>query len=280
MHRGSEPEPVAATSFDDRLALVRIWPVLPLVFGTYFTLVVLLPESLPATLSELVKVAALSGVVAAWWRRAFPRHGDAVLQVLGQHLRGTGWALAVLGAASTFCLTLAWLFLFRMWKLPLGLLPKVPASTWPGLGPSLVDALQAVLLMPILEEVLFRGLWFRKWRRRWGSTRAALASSLLFGIGHIDVVGSGIFGLVMALLYTRTGSLWAPIAAHCMSNALAQALRYYGWLASPGSDVSDQAAYAVALPLVALSAAWLVFFIRSSWRTLGRPIPLEPRATE
>jgi membrane protease YdiL (CAAX protease family) len=70
----------------------------------------------------------------------------------------------------------------------------------------------------IAEEWLFRGVLLHLWARRFGVRFAVLATSVLFAALHADVLGSFIFGVVMAALYVRTGTLVVPIVAHLMFN--------------------------------------------------------------
>jgi CAAX protease family protein len=72
----------------------------------------------------------------------------------------------------------------------------------------------------IAEEWLFRGVLLHVWAQRFGVRFAVLATSILFAAFHADVIGSVIFGIAMAALYIRTGSLLVPIVAHFLFNAL------------------------------------------------------------
>lgn len=77
------------------------------------------------------------------------------------------------------------------------------------------------------EELLFRGVIFAGLRKSMSLWPAALISSLLWALLHLAganlavVAVLAIFGLVLAWLYERTGSLWAPICAHAINNSLA-----------------------------------------------------------
>jgi uncharacterized protein len=72
----------------------------------------------------------------------------------------------------------------------------------------------------IAEEWLFRGVLLHLWARRFGVRFAVLATSILFAALHSDVIGSVIFGIVMAAVYIRTGTLLVPIVAHFLFNTL------------------------------------------------------------
>ena len=84
-----------------------------------------------------------------------------------------------------------------------------------------------VVAAPITEETLFRGLFFGALRTRAPFWLAAGASGVLFGAVHLasgDVAVAGLltlFGVILAWLYERTGSLWPPIILHMVNNAIA-----------------------------------------------------------
>jgi membrane protease YdiL (CAAX protease family) len=85
-----------------------------------------------------------------------------------------------------------------------------------------------VLVAPFAEEIFVRGFLFPAFIGRLGVFGAALVSGLLFGAVHItsiDTIGLiipiGAIGVVLALIYYRTGSLWATIATHLIINSIA-----------------------------------------------------------
>jgi len=85
----------------------------------------------------------------------------------------------------------------------------------------------------ICEELLFRG--FLMWYINEFSSIiiAVILSSVLFGLGHSyqglkGVLQAGGIGLVMAVVYIFSGSLWIPIALHISVDIYSGML---GWLA-------------------------------------------------
>jgi uncharacterized protein len=76
---------------------------------------------------------------------------------------------------------------------------------------------------PIGEEALFRGVIYRAIRARWGIRAAIFGSSLLFAASHINLLSVGVIfviGILLAVAYERTGSLWATLLMHCVYNGL------------------------------------------------------------
>jgi membrane protease YdiL (CAAX protease family) len=94
----------------------------------------------------------------------------------------------------------------------------------------LLTLLGAGVIAPIAEEFFFRGFLYTAFRRRTGFLGAALLSSLAFAIGHIDALGvvaaSFVMGIVLALMYEYTRSLWVTIVAHAINNAIAVVVLY------------------------------------------------------
>jgi membrane protease YdiL (CAAX protease family) len=93
---------------------------------------------------------------------------------------------------------------------------------------ALVTAFAMVVVAPIAEELVFRGVILRRWTHKWGFGRAALASSAAFAILHLDPPGAFLFALVMVHLYTRSGTLLVPMTAHALNNAIVVASIYAG----------------------------------------------------
>ncbi len=85
--------------------------------------------------------------------------------------------------------------------------------------------LYAVLLAPLVEELLVRGFLLRPLAKRLGDVGGILASALLFGALHLAdpqaVPPLILLGIVLAWLRLRSGSLWPSITLHVANNGLA-----------------------------------------------------------
>lgn len=81
----------------------------------------------------------------------------------------------------------------------------------------------AVVVAPVLEEIIFRGLLYPAVRRMGGRFLAVGVTSVLFGIVHQPPVVWApltILGVVLAYLVETAGSVLPCIAAHMAFNAL------------------------------------------------------------
>lgn len=88
------------------------------------------------------------------------------------------------------------------------------------------------ILPAISEELFFRGVLFRLSAKRYKNLVAPiLISALFFTILHGNVYGMpAIFidGIILAVIYYLTGSLWCSILAHFVNNGVQVALAYFG----------------------------------------------------
>jgi hypothetical protein len=83
--------------------------------------------------------------------------------------------------------------------------------------------------VPMAEELVFRGLLYRWLRRHASVAPSAVLSALVFGAvhGQLEVVAGGfVVGIVLALAYERSGSLWPPIIIHAVQNSVSIVLMF------------------------------------------------------
>ena len=70
---------------------------------------------------------------------------------------------------------------------------------------------------PVVEELFYRGLWFRAAERRWGTVIGVVVSAVVFGLMHlqpIDTPALIAFGLVTGWLAARYRRIGNPSAAN------------------------------------------------------------------
>ena len=91
-------------------------------------------------------------------------------------------------------------------------------------GRGLWSIVALVVIAPLFEEFLCRGLLYGSLRTRYGTTRSILLSALFFGILHLQpsaMINAFLMGALLAWIYEQTKTLWAPILLHAMNNAAA-----------------------------------------------------------
>ena len=85
---------------------------------------------------------------------------------------------------------------------------------------SILFFVMVVVVAPITEEFIFRGIILHRWGTKWGVIPAILLSSILFGLIHLNIffISLAIWAVFLAFLYIKTGSLIVPIIAHALNN--------------------------------------------------------------
>ena len=81
----------------------------------------------------------------------------------------------------------------------------------------------AILVAPLIEEILFRGILYRAFQQIGYPRLGLYGTSILFGLIHANLVTLlplSCLAIVWALLYDRTNNLMASIASHSLFNAV------------------------------------------------------------
>lgn len=97
---------------------------------------------------------------------------------------------------------------------------KLASDIYEGQNPLLLIVTVGIL-SSVAEEIAFRGMIYQRAKDFWGIWKAALISGGLFGLYHgnmVQFVYGMILSFILILIYERTGTLWAPIAAHIGEN--------------------------------------------------------------
>lgn len=99
------------------------------------------------------------------------------------------------------------------------------------LFPESMTAAQAAVMVvlvagvvPLVEELVFRGVLLDALRERAGPRVALVGSSLLFGLMHVEpsiVVATALLGGALGVMRLRSESIWPAVALHAANNGLA-----------------------------------------------------------
>ena len=211
----------------DALLAVLCVP-LSLLLGGLLVLVVDLPAGVLVALTSLL----LGGLAALAVRRPARQSGGA-RRALGFGLPGRRDVLLVL--AWSLLLFLAQAAVAVAVGLLVPALRGVPADntsflTGAPASQMLLLAFAAVVVAPVVEELLFRGLLLQGLMLRTGFWPAAVLSSFAFGALHTSsldasgaalAIATGTMGLGLCVLARRTGRLGPGIGVHALRNAVA-----------------------------------------------------------
>ncbi|MCL4505260.1 MAG: CPBP family intramembrane metalloprotease [Chloroflexi bacterium] len=87
----------------------------------------------------------------------------------------------------------------------------------------------AGMVVPFAEELFFRGMLYTWLRDRWGVWIGTFGSAILFGLAHGNIAiaaGVGFMGLLQAVVYERSRSLWTTFLIHAINNSIKVVLLY------------------------------------------------------
>ncbi|MBB4131831.1 MULTISPECIES: CPBP family intramembrane glutamic endopeptidase [unclassified Xanthomonas] len=195
----------------------------------------------PGVLTQLVTAlvsTATPAVVLYYWRRRATAAEQLASRAATRRVATWGWTgLIAVGVFALSSLVSVAASALGIKPVPTNLpLMEEAIKQWP-----LALVLFAVVIAPAYEELLFRRVLFGRLLAAGRPWLGIGLSSAIFALVH-EVPGVsgngpaaiaqlwliyGSMGAAFAWLYWRTGTLWAPIAAHGINNATALAALYF-----------------------------------------------------
>ena len=103
----------------------------------------------------------------------------------------------------------------------------------------IISMLASGLMAPLMEELLYRGLIYKRLRESIDPLISAIISAFIFGLAHgnlVQFVYAFFAGLMMAYLYEKYQNFLAPLLFHFSANALSLAIMWSDGLKA-GSSV-------------------------------------------
>ena len=114
------------------------------------------------------------------------------------------------------------------------------------------------VLTPMVEELIFRGLIYKRMRTAMNNPKSAIIfSGLLFGFYHgniVQTIYACLSGFLLAYIYEKYGSIKAPILAHIMMNMAALILSEANMFVWMFSDILRMGIITVACGTIASTA--------------------------
>ena len=98
-------------------------------------------------------------------------------------------------------------------------------------GSTLLSILNIIILAPIAEEIVCRGAVYGGFRRKLGVVPSVILGGIVFGLIHFNGWISLVMmfmGMVMCVVYEKTGSLIYPIILHMINNVVSMVSMYLG----------------------------------------------------
>ena len=109
--------------------------------------------------------------------------------------------------------------------------------------PYIAQLILIAVIPPLVEEFIFRGLFFGTYRKC-GVLKAALMSGLVFGMFHLNInqfAYALVSGVIFAYMVEATGSIWSSVIAHFVVNSYSITINQILKLSGLYSAVNDTA---------------------------------------
>lgn len=132
-------------------------------------------------------------------------------------------------------------------------------------GKWLLSILSIVIVAPVAEEIVFRGMIQQAARRVIGPWPGIVFTAVTFAIWHGQVWNLGALiavGFLFGVVFEATGSLRASMAAHAGYNLIVLLLYHFGVMVPDLDAVTTSTVQRIALsfgPVLALLVAWAAY---------------------
>ena len=279
---------------DNPFETLNIWTLILLIVMLRFALWRVVPHLGGPIISHFIHNRLFYGCLSAWLLWAKTRWGLSMTRLLGRSSNTRKW-LPLVGTA----------LILKMFAVVVSLLVYyVVAFIWPALARwslegyhpfGFVDAgtslfwlyaawvfLDLVMLAPLFEELVFRGVFLHTWAVRWGIKRAMVFSSLAFALLHQNMVFAFIIGFAMAILYVKTRSLVVPIACHAVGNGWTFAISLTNKVMPSAMypTLASRYIFLIGVIVSVLFIPWVILLIRRHWQRKQWPLPYFPKETD
>ena len=131
---------------------------------------------------------------------------------------------------------------------------------------TLISFITTVIAAPIVEELLFRAVFFKRLSKIFDVYVGMVISSILFGILHIElaVVGAVIFGIANCILYLKYRNILIPMTVHFFNNLLASLPMLFSNATSSAESklITRNDAYSFLIYVIIAFSIGLILFIR------------------
>lgn len=131
-----------------------------------------------------------------------------------------------------------------------------------------------VIMAPIVEELIFRGVLFNLLNKNMKTLTAMIISSLFFGILHSQTfIPTAIIGFLICFIYQKSGNIRYSILAHMFNNFIAFIMPFI----SGFIETNDQRAMYFGLVIIVLDiffASYVINYFRKNkeYLKIGSPI--------
>lgn len=133
--------------------------------------------------------------------------------------------------------------------------------------------LKIVVIAPIIEELIFRGIIMHGLMRNYSKYTAIFVSALMFALFHLNpwqFPATFILGILLGILMVRTHNIYLCILGHAMNNGLVLvSLQYANEIHNTSFSQSSKSNQLIISAFVAIAALSLVFLLSRPLKSKG-----------
>ncbi|GEN46183.1 CPBP family intramembrane glutamic endopeptidase [Alkalibacillus haloalkaliphilus] len=134
----------------------------------------------------------------------------------------------------------------------------------------LLNLVITIVVAPIFEEIIFRGFLFGRMSYKFGVTKGVIISSVLFGLLHgPNFIGATLTGIILCLIFIKTGSLIIPVILHMIYNIFAYATEIVQVNLGFGVHLLEELNFTtlvlIGAILLTIGLFWFIYFSRNNW---------------
>ena len=126
-------------------------------------------------------------------------------------------------------------------------------------GTAVYEFLGSCFLIPIAEELLFRGVVYQRLKLMLGVAPAIICSALIFGLVHANLVQflyAAVLGCLLAFLYEKTEFFYVPVLGHIAANTVSVVREETGWLSFGYTTDAKGIGFTAVMLVVAGAVIW------------------------
>lgn len=127
-------------------------------------------------------------------------------------------------------------------------------------------------IVPIVEEVIFRRIFFIRLSKRFGIISGMIISSVVFGMIHykFSIIGAIVFGITCCILYKKYGNLIANISLHILNNGICGLMTIVYYFNGTTNDIYTtidvKSNLIIGIPLTIISLVIFIIYFRKNKR--------------
>lgn len=128
----------------------------------------------------------------------------------------------------------------------------------------LFNFILGVIIAPVLEEFVFRGVIFSRLSKRFGLIAGMVLSSFIFAVGHIkmNIIGAFVCGLIACILFKKYNNILVNISMHFLNNFILMITSLIPEEESASAQISSGDLNVMLIVGIALLIPNLILFIK------------------